>query len=180
MKSTDVLRELTTQPPSRLDALPRDHGIYALHDHEGQIRYFGITKNDARGFYGRINNRHSSGSEERSHKFSHAYNTGRMWRKKKDNSPDAVTAKQLRTAFIRRHCRATFVVVPPSQASDLPRLEREVQALAPTTMMSWGSKRAFVPVDEPKVLVDALLVDLGFTPMQRTAVERQATMHVAL
>jgi hypothetical protein len=83
----EVLNELISREPSCLDALPHDDGIYALHDHVGDIRYIGITKGDKNGFYGRIYSRHVSGSEGRSHKFSHAYNTGRMWRKKRDNSP---------------------------------------------------------------------------------------------
>jgi hypothetical protein len=92
-----VLRSLITIDPVRLDALPREHGIYALHDHRGAIRYIGITEADKYGFHGRINNRHVSGSEGRSHKFSHAYNTGRMWRAKKDSRLDAMLAKHLRT-----------------------------------------------------------------------------------
>lgn len=68
----------------RLDRLPHDRGIYTLHDHTGTIRYTGITKSVDSGFYDRIHNRHVTGSEGRSHKFSHAYNTGRMWCDKRD------------------------------------------------------------------------------------------------
>lgn len=137
-----VLRALTTRDPMRLDALPQRHGIYALHDHIGVIRYIGITKADRYGFRGRINNRHVSGSESRSHKFSHAYNAGRMWRAKKDARPDAVIAKQLRMAFIRRYCRATYVTVPSTLWGELPRLEIAVQALAPKGMLAWGGIRS--------------------------------------
>jgi hypothetical protein len=174
-----VLRDLTTRDPIRLDALPRDHGIYALHDHTGSIRYVGITKGDRYGFYGRINNRHVSGSESRSHKFSHAYNTGRMWRAKKDDRADAGVAKHLRTAFIRRHCRATFVIVQPTLWGELSRLEIAVQALAPEGMLDWGGKRGFASLSEPKELIDALLDELRFSPDQRAAIERQAALHAA-
>jgi hypothetical protein len=174
-----VLRNLTTRDPVRLDALPREHGIYALHDHAGAIRYNGITKTDRYGFHGRINGRYVGGSESRSHKFSHAYNTGRMWRAKKDKRPDAGLAKDLRRAFIRRHCRATFVIVPPTLWDELSRLEIDVQAMAPEGMLDWGGKRGFVSLSEPKELVDALLDELHFSPDQRAAVERQATLHAA-
>jgi hypothetical protein len=174
-----VLRNLTTGDPVRLDALPREHGIYALHDHTGAIRYVGITKADRYGFRGRISSRHVSGSESRSHKFSHAYNTGRMWRAKKDDRPDASLAKQLRVAFIRQHCRATFVIVPSTLWGELPRLEIAVQAMAPEGMLDWGGRGGFVCLSEPKELVDALLDELRFTPDQRAAVERQAALHTA-
>ncbi|WP_156034711.1 hypothetical protein [Pseudorhizobium marinum] len=176
MKASEVLKQLISQEPSCLDALPRDHGIYSLHDHEGNIRYIGITKGDKYGFYGRIYSRHVSGSEGRSHKFSHAYNTGRMWREKRDNSSDAQLAKHLRTAFVRRYCRATYVQVPSSLWHNLSQLETAVQAIAPDGMFAWGSKRAFNPLPEPHFLLDALLDDLQFTAAQRAAVERQASL----
>ncbi|KQQ78456.1 hypothetical protein ASF70_22785 [Rhizobium sp. Leaf321] len=179
LNAEEVLGKLVSGQPSRLDGLTRDHGIYALHDHLGDIRYIGITKGDKNGFYGRIYSRHVSGSEGRSHKFSHAYNTGRMWRQKRDDSPDALVAKHLRIAFVRRHCHASYVIVPPEFWSDLSRLELAVQAIAPNGMFAWGSKRAFIPVPEPREMVDEMLDELNFTPVQRTAVERQATLHAA-
>ncbi|WP_342640177.1 hypothetical protein [Rhodoligotrophos ferricapiens] len=174
-----VLRDLMRGEPVQLGTLPHDHGIYALHDHTGTIRYIGITKSIESGFFDRIHNRHVTGSEGRSHKFSHAYNTGRMWRVKRDVSPDACLAKRLRTEFIRRRCRATFVTLPQSLWAELPRLEIAVQALAPRSMLDWGGKRGFAPLSEPTELVDALLDDLRFTPDQRAAVERQAALHGA-
>ncbi len=172
-----VLRDLMSCEPMRLNALPHDHGIYALHDHTGAIRYIGITKSEDSDFYDRIHNRHVTGSEGRSHKFSHAYNTGRMWRDKKDVRPDASLAKRLRTEFIRRHCRATFVAVPPPLRADLPKLEIAVQALAPEGMLDWGGERGFAPVPEPMELIDALLDDLCFSTDQRAALGRQAALH---
>ncbi|WP_203077392.1 hypothetical protein [Falsiroseomonas ponticola] len=171
---TKVFHELTAREPIPLDALPHDHGIYALYDHAGLIRYIGITKKDKYGFHGRIHSRHVGGSEERSHKFSHAYNTGRMWRAKKDKSADALQAKALRRAFARRYCRAAFLVAPSTVSSDLAALELAVQALAPAGMLAWGSKRSFVPVPEPTRLVDALLDELRYTPEQHAAIRRQA------
>jgi len=172
-----VFRTLATRDPVRLDEVPFEHGIYALHDHAGMIRYVGITRKDKRGFYGRINERHVGGSESRSHKFSHAYNTGRMWRAKKDNRPDALMAKALRREFARRYCRATFVTVPPTLFGELSRLEIDVQAAAPAGMLDWGSKRSFMPLSEPTELVDALLDELFYSAHDRAAVERQAALH---
>lgn len=174
-----VLQSLTTSEPTHLTALPREHGIYALHDHTGAIRYIGITKADKYGFHGRIGSRHVCGSEGRSHKFSHAYNTGRMWRAKRDSRADAAWAKRLRTAFIRRHCRATFVIVPATLWEGLLELESAVQALAPLGMLDWGDTRDFVCLAEPNDLVDALLDELRFTSDQRAAVERQAELYAA-
>lgn len=172
-----ILRELTIGEPVRLEDLPEEHGICALHDHTGAIRYIGITKGDRSGFYGRINSRHVTGSESRSHKFSHAYNTGRMWRAERDDRPDAKEAKWLRTAFIRRHCRATFVTMPPNLSGELPKMESAIQTMVPDGMLDWGGSRSFVCLSEPKELVDALLEELEFTPWQRAAVERQAALH---
>ena len=172
---TSVLLNLTTQDPIRLDALPREPGIYALHDHLGAIRYVGITA-DRYGFRGRINSRHVSGSESRSHKFSHAYNTGRMWRAPGDERPDAALAKLLRTAFIRQHCRATFITMPTMLWEELSKLEIAVQAKAPVGMLNWGGRRTFVSLAEPKNLVDTLLDNLRFTHEDRAAIERQAAL----
>lgn len=173
---TVVLRDLAGRSPICLHELPPDRGVYALHDHHGIIRYIGITKSTDSGFYDRINNRHVTGSEGRSHKFSHAYNTGRMWRAKKDARPDAVWAKRLRTEFIRRHCRATFVAVQPALLAELPRLELEVQGLANPGMLAWAGKRGFDPLPEPTDLVDALLAELRFSSDQQAAIERQAAL----
>lgn len=79
-----------------------------------------VTMEDRDGFYCRIYKRHVTGSEERSHKFSHAYNTGRIWRDKRDRGTGAMTAKSLRRLFVRRHCRATFLIVPPEHLGGLP------------------------------------------------------------
>lgn len=175
-----VLHGLMNCEPMRLGLLPHDHGIYALHDHMGVIRYIGITKSIDTGLFDRINSRHVTGSEGRSHKFSHAYNTGRMWRAKKDGRRDASIAKRLRSEFIRRRCRATFVTVPPSLRTELPELEIAVQAVAPAHMLEWGRKRAVASLAEPKKLVDSLLDDLCFSPEQRAAIERQAALYAAL
>ena len=180
LDAVTALRNLITADPLCLGVLPREHGIYALHDHTGAIRYIGITKADKLGFYGRINNRHASGSESRSHKFSQAYNMGRMWRARGDTRSDARLAKSLRTAFVRRYCRATFVTVPLLHQGDLASLEIGVQTIAPTGMLDWGSKRDFVPLSEPRELVDDLLDELRFSSDQRVAVERQAFLHASL
>jgi hypothetical protein len=183
-----VLETLTSSPPVRLHDLPSLNGIYALRDHCGEIRYIGVTGKNDKGFRGRVNNRHVTGSEGRSHKFSHAYNTGRMWRSR-DGHPlqilaDAVAAKTLRTQFIRRHCRATYFVIeregldPLTFFRRLQDLEALVQEAAPPPMRSWEGKD-FSPVEEPKILVDAILKDLRWSPWDRMAVDRQAALFAA-
>jgi len=173
----NVFRTLMSDEPVRLEALPSEHGIYALHDHSGTIRYIGITKVDKFGFRGRINSRHVTGSEGRSHKFSHAYNTGRMWRDKDDGGPDAMAAKALRAVFARRHCRATFVIIPTTLHHELSRLEKAVQAMVPLGILIWGNDRTFVPFSEPTELVDALLGEPSYSSDTRAAVERQAVLY---
>ncbi|MET3892707.1 hypothetical protein ABIE41_003783 [Bosea sp. OAE506] len=173
-----VLRHLTMIEPSRLDVLPNQHGIYALHDHGGDIRYIGITSSAQSGFFDRIHNRHAAGSEGRSHKFSHAYNVGRMWRAKRDDGADARLAKRLRNTFIRRHCRASFLPVDALPV-DLRNLEAAVQSLASEDMLAWGRRRHFTAMAEPVELVDETLDELRFSREQRLAVERQAALHEA-
>lgn len=164
-----IYRNLLDQERLALSALPGTHGIYALFDHAGTMRYVGITMKDRHGFHGRINNRHVAGSEARSHKFSHAYNTGRMWRARRDAGPDAMLAKGLRTRFARRYCRATVLPLEENLLARLPALETAVQAAAPTGQLLWLSKRGFEPCAEPEVLVDDLLAELRFMPEQRAA-----------
>jgi hypothetical protein len=172
-----TFRDLVTRAPVRLDALPREGGIYALHDHIGAIRYIGVTE---LGFRDRIYRRHVTGSESRSHKFSHAYNTGRMWRAKDDFSSDAKVARALRAAFVRQYCRATYVAVSSARLVELVELEKAVQAMASQEMLDWGERRSFVSLAEPAGLVDKLLLKLGYRPDECAAVERQAALHAAI
>ena len=79
-----ILQSLLEQAPVRLAELPNDHGVYGLVDHVGSIRYIGVTESPAMGFWRRIFQYHVTGSEGRSHKFSQAYNVGRMWRSRKN------------------------------------------------------------------------------------------------
>ena len=169
-----VYRALISQERQSLPSLPRTHGIYALFDHAGEMRYVGITAGDRNGFYGRINNRHVAGSESRSHKFSHAYNTGRMWRAKGGTGADAKLAKALRTLFARRYCLASVVPVEIALHADLLTLEAVVQALAPAGQLLWLNKRGFEPYGEHVDLVESLVRAQGFTMDQRAALDRQS------
>lgn len=170
---SETYRSLRDQDRLPLGALPRSHGIYALFDHAGTMRYVGITPGDRHGFHGRINRRHVTGSEGNSHKFSYAYNTGRMWRAKGDRNRDAKIAKDLKTAFIRRHCKAAVVAVDPEFHAGLLVLESAVKAMAPPGMLTWNDARSFAPCEEPADLVDRLVRDLAFGPEMIAAVERQ-------
>jgi len=183
MDSKDIFRKLTYTEPKSLIGLPDSFGIYALWDHEGKIRYIGCTPKATEGFRVRVGNKHVTGSEGRSHKFSQAYCTGRMWRycKKLDpesalraqNSDDAKTAKELRTLFIRKHCRITYVEIPnnglQNYFSYLTSLESEVQNMAPASMRKWEGL-GFSRFAEPLELVDKLLEE---NPILRTAATRQ-------
>lgn len=178
LDAEDILQKLLVQEPKRLNVLPRENGIYALHDHFGKIQYIGITIKDRYGFYGRINGRHVSGSEGRSHKFSHAYNTGRMWHAKKDVSLDAKLAKELRRCFVRKYCRATYLVIEAPALPQLPRVEIEVISAARKLLpLHWTDERSFAPLFEPTELLDILLKELRYSPSQTAAIERQAALY---
>jgi hypothetical protein len=193
MNSSDIFKKLTTSKPQSLIGLPNSFGIYALWDHEDKIRYIGCTPKATEGFHIRVGNKHVTGSEGRSHKFSQAYCTGRMWRYCKkldpesasfDQSPqDAKLAKKLRTEFIRKHCHITYVEIPKNNEtvnyfSLLTSLEAQVQEMAPPVMRSWEGI-CFQPFQEPIDLVDSLLATM---PHLGEAAERQSNVfnnHVA-
>jgi hypothetical protein len=179
-----VLDFLTSRVPVTLEKLPNEHGVYALIDHMGQVRYFGVTAAATGGFRVRINNKHVTGSEGYSHKFSHAYNTGRMWRSRApcalQDSRDAKAAKRLRAVFCRRHCKAAYFSVPLSGArrdyfGELTALEKQIQSIASPLMRRW-ERLHFVVEDEPKEMVDALIDELGYSAELRGALERQAEL----
>lgn len=105
----DVLEQILDATPQATSLAPNDRrGIYGLVDHLGALRYIGSTSSASETFYKRIHQRHRTGSETTSHYFSRMYNTGRMWRLRKDSAtkPDGDIAKKLRNAFIAEHCRA--------------------------------------------------------------------------
>lgn len=180
--------QLTESKPVRLADLPEEFGIYALWDHTKQVRYIGSTPKATEGFRTRIYSKHATGSEGRSHKFTQAYCTGRMWRYcKKLHGPaaalaqvaaDASGAKKLRNAFIRRYCAATYLVVPrdslPSPYfASLTAIEFQLQAMAPPSMRVWEGI-GFAAVPEPTALVDRLLIDL---PYLADAAQRQRSIY---
>lgn len=167
-----VLQSLSSSAKVRLAELPESFGIYALRDHNGIVRYIGSTPKHTEGFRTRIFGKHTTGSEGRSHKFSQAYCTGRMWRfsarihpsaaAKFENREDATSAKKLRTAFVRTYCSASILEVTRGDldqvayAQHLVDLERKVQQLACPMMRAWEGI-SFPPESEPSSLVDDLL-----------------------
>ena len=187
MESKNIFEKLTSSKSKSLIGLPNAFGIYALWDHENEIRYIGCTPKGTEGFSIRVGNKHVTGSEGRSHKFSQAYCTGRMWRycKKLDpesasrdqNSGDAKLAKKLRTLFIRKHCGITFVEIPNNDKTDyfsyLTSLESQVQNMAPASMRAWEGV-GFKPYAEPTLLVDQLINE---NYSLRLAAERQQLIH---
>ncbi|WP_159098124.1 hypothetical protein [Parazoarcus communis] len=188
MDTQSVFEALTKSKPVNLSDLPEEFGVYALWDHEGQIRYIGSTPKATEGFRTRIYSKHATGSEGRSHKFTQAYCTGRMWRycKKLDDPAaaneqhpaDADAAKKLRNAFIRRYCRASYVTIPRNSLAEpyfasLTSLEYQLQAMAPLSMRAWEGI-AFRPLSEPTHLVDGLLAEL---PHYAAGAERQNAIY---
>ncbi|PKG97580.1 hypothetical protein [Paraglaciecola sp. MB-3u-78] len=187
MESKDIFEKLTSSEPKLLTGLPDSFGIYALWDHEKQIRYIGCTPKATEGFRIRAGNKHVTGSEGRSHKLSQAYCTGRMWRycKKLDpesasndqSSEDATLAKRLRTLFIRKYCGITFVEIPengvPNYFNYLTSLESQVQNMAPASMRAWEGL-GFKPCSEPSILVDQLIDE---NPDLQSAAERQQEIY---
>jgi hypothetical protein len=160
----------------RLDELPTTCGLYALADHQGRIRYIGMTETS--GLRNRIYNRHTTGSEGRSHKFSHAYNLGRMWRSRRcaEQDPrDAEIAKDLRTRFIRRYCRAAVVPLALDKLA-LLALETRVLTLAPADVKAWNDDRWVGETEEPSAMVETLLDELGWPPALRASLDRQAAL----
>ncbi len=167
--------------PDRLRPLkdaPRGlKGLYALSDCHGRIRYIGMTAQDD--FRQRIYSRHVTGSEGNSHKFSCAYNVGRLWRGDERRHPrqvpsDADIAKKLRTAFVRHYCKAAWVSLDVDPV-DLGRLETAVIALAPPSMKAWNGTRVLAE-QEPTDLLDAFLGKQAWPASQIAAIERQASL----
>lgn len=179
-----VLHALSSREPVALEKLTDEHGVYALFDHTGQIRYLGVTAAKKSGFKDRIYSRHVTGSEERSHKFSRAYNTGKMWRSRVGSSPqeclDAKFTKNLRTVFCRRYCKAAYYTVPMLGAQldylrELTKLESSILSIAPQSMKRWNGSN-FAAEDEPKEMVNALIDELDYSSDLRRALERQAEL----
>ncbi|MDT4869366.1 hypothetical protein FQZ97_1043910 [compost metagenome] len=111
-----------------------------------------------------------------------------MWRYCKNLHPpaaaiaqvaeDAAAAKKLRNAFIRKHCKATYIVIPANDHPadyfrKLTSLEAQVQSLAPKEMRAWEGIK-FPSTREPSELVDLLLNEL---PNLMPLVERQNAIY---
>ena len=99
MDAKNILEQLATGHKHSLPELPETHGIYALWDHDGHIRYIGCTPKKTEGFKKRINSKHVTGSVCRSHKFSEAYCTGRMWRYSKHLERNALSERSVASAY---------------------------------------------------------------------------------
>ena len=167
-----ILESLRSQPTQRLSGLPASSGLYALWDHSGVMRYIGIAHSE--GFRTRILSKHRTGSEEKSHKFSAAYNSGRLWRDRHDKScmADAQVSKRLRNEFILQHCSATvFPIGNYDGKSYLESVERKVISIARSDETTWNRK--FEACKEPNGLVDNLVAELRLGPNEIAAINRQ-------
>lgn len=172
--ANDVLELLTTQEHNVLATLPKDQrGIYGLIDHEGNLKYIGSTSSEKQSFYTRVYQRHRTGSENMSHYFSNVYNVGRLWRDRRmqQGCPDAKIAKDLRSSFIAKHCRAVYVPILGSKPY-IEEIEERVISLCPNEFTEWNRAR-LMRYSEPVDLVDELMDELQFTFEQRCAVQRQ-------
>ena len=169
----DLLSALLEATPRPTVEAPRDaRGLYGLVDHHGDLRYIGSTSSKDQTLYERIHQRHRTGSENTSHYFSAMYNTGRMWRDRKDalTKADGDIAKALRNEFLVDHCRAVWLSLPDTE--DIARLEAEVLSLAPEHAIAWNRRR-MQAYDEPIDLVEATLCRLGWGAREKAAIERQ-------
>lgn len=169
----DLLSALLEAAPRPTVQAPRDaRGLYGLVDHHGDLRYIGSTSSTDQTFYERIHQRHRTGSEGMSHYFSQMYNTGRMWRDRKDalTKADGDIAKALRNEFVVDHCSAVWL--PLADTLDIARLEAEVLSIAPDHAIAWNRRRMQV-YEEPADLVDATLRRLGWGARELAAIERQ-------
>lgn len=169
----DLLSALLEAAPRPTAEAPRNaRGLYGLVDHLGELRYIGSTSSTDQTFYERIHQRHRTGSEGMSHYFSQMYNTGRMWRDRKDPTTraDGDIAKKLRNEFVVDHCRAVWITLP--DATDIAHLEKEVLAIAPDHAIAWNRRRMDV-YDEPANLVNTTLHRLSWGLQELAAIERQ-------
>jgi len=169
----DLLSALLEATPRPTAQAPRDaRGLYGLVDHRGDLRYIGSTSSTDQTFYERIHQRHRTGSEGMSHYFSQMYNTGRMWRDRKDalTKADGDISKALRNEFVADHCRAVWLPLPDT--ADIARLEAEVLSRAPEYAIAWNRRR-MQAYDEPVDLVEATLRRLGWGARELAAIERQ-------
>jgi DNA polymerase III epsilon subunit-like protein len=169
----DLLSALLEAAPRPTVQAPRDaRGLYGLVDHHGDLRYIGSTSSREQTLYERIHQRHRTGSENTSHYFSAIYNTGRMWRDRKDalTKADGDIAKALRNEFVVDHCRAVWLSLPDTE--DIARVEAEVLSLAPDHAIAWNRRR-MQAYDEPVDLVEATLRRLGWGVREKAAIERQ-------
>lgn len=176
MNAIEALEKLHALPLQPLRGIPRLKGIYALADHEHIFRYVGSTGD--KDFRDRIQNRHVAGSEANSHKFSWAYNTGRMYRgprtEDREIEADRKAAKDLRRAFIRKHCRAVWLPLDLDRGQ-IETLEREMIRLAPAENAQWNRERFQIdPPGAPDALVDALIAELGLRNETLARLDRQA------
>tara|TARA_R110000751_G_scaffold71441_12_gene145039 strand:+ start:2080 stop:3243 length:1164 start_codon:yes stop_codon:yes gene_type:complete len=173
------LEHLQSQKLQKLQDLPKDkRGIYALADHQGNIRYIGKTASPAESFHKRINQRHTTGSENYSHKFSSYYNVGRIWcgRKSGAANADETLARKVRQAMIRRHCRAAYIAIDDHHAG-LAALEAEIIRLAPPEMRHWNNIGSQLAIQtEPEDLVDQAIRELGLGSQAIPALDRQAAL----
>lgn len=175
----DLLSALLDAAPRHTVQAPRDaRGLYGLVDHHGDLRYIGSTRSTEQTFYERIHQRHRTGSEGMSHYFSQMYNTGRMWRARKDavTKVDGNLAKALRNEFVIDHCRAVWLPLPDT--ADIAQLEAEVLDLAPDHVIAWNRRR-MQPYEEPADLVETTLRRLGWGARELASIERQRQRFLA-
>lgn len=175
----DLLSALLEAAPRPTAQAPRDtRGLYGLVDHHGDLRYIGSTSSASETLYKRIHQRHRTGSENTSHYFSAMYNTGRMWRDRKDvlTKSDGDIAKALRNEFVVDHCRAVWLPLPDTV--DIAGLEAEVLSLAPDHAIAWNWRR-MLPYEEPAELVEATLRRLGWGMREMAAIDRQCQRYLA-
>ena len=168
MNEEQALAELAGGRGVLLDQLPEDQGIYGLRDHEGRLRYVGMTTMTLRR---RIAQYHVAG-DGNSHKYSCAYNAGLLWHDRKNAAScplDGAVSKRARRQFARSFCRATGIPMPGMAKDQLASLERRIIDLHGPGL-DWNDSKII-----PTINVDSIVMTMtaSWSQKDKDAMERQ-------
>ena len=168
MEADEICRFMRASGGLALDHLPDKQGLYGLLDHEGTLRYVGMTTMPLKR---RIAQYHVAG-DGNSHKYSCAYNAGLLWHDRKHpltDDHDGRIAKRARREFVRATCRAATLPLPDLTAEELQTLERKVIDRL-SDHLDWNDSKV-IPVIE----VDDLVREAtsSWSNDEKRAMERQ-------
>ena len=175
--ASQIIDHFLKSPKEPLGDMPVCQGIYALADHDGVLRYVGRTE---QGILSRVNRYHVTGTRN-SHKYSCAYNCGKMFHDQRiaNSQQNGTIAKKLRTHFIRTKCTAIAFTLPDITLHELKDLEEDVIAGMPTQATSWNNRTVIDPVDYETISkeVDTLIREMDWSWEKQQAVKTQAALY---